>query len=60
MLLVLGVLAFCNKQLVSTLSSCESWSESLWHTNSIVVIKSTFGGLLGAMAKFGLLDRGDS
>ena len=47
-MLALGALAFLNKQVVSALSSCESWSKSLWHTNSIAVMKSTFGGLLGA------------
>ena len=59
-ILDLGGLAFLSKQLVSALSSCASQSESLWHTNSIAEINSTFGGLEGARAKFSPLDRRDS
>ena len=59
-MLALGALAFLRRQLVSAQSSWESCSKSLWHTDSIAVINSIFGTLLGAMAKCGPLDGRDS
>ena len=58
-MLAQGALAFLSRPLVSALSSWVFCSKCLWHTHSIAVIKSTFGRLLGAMAKFGPLDRRD-
>ena len=55
-----GVLVLLGKKLVSTLSSCASWSESLWHTDSIAEINSTLGGLRRAREKLCPLENRDS